>query len=89
MSFPEGSNLRANSQQKKTSSFHQVQSYLPNDFLAKLLYINEFPKTRGVIVSDGLGLNKTSKKRAASSVKRAGWGKNPILRPGRCQKLLG
>lgn len=25
---------------------------------AKLLYINEFPETRGIVVSDGLGLKK-------------------------------
>ena len=51
MSFPEGSNLRA-------SSFHQVPSYRIKMIPAKLLYINEFPETRGIVVSDGLGLKK-------------------------------
>ena len=52
MSFPEGSNLRVNSQQKTGAK-------VPNQMIpAQLLYINEFPETRGIIVSDGLGLKK-------------------------------
>ena len=52
MSFPEGSNLRVNSQQK------HVPSCRIKMIPAKLLYINEFPETRGIVVSDGLGLKK-------------------------------
>ena len=64
---------------------------------AKLLYINEFPETRGIVVSDGLGLKKGGEGQALNvggrKVVSFGWrffgAKDPILRPGRCQKLPG